>query len=65
MLSTQLELNLWDESEQASIAPEAADLDHLWLELEQLIAGLPHEQRLQTAGKGIEQIAEVFSLRYD
>jgi len=23
------------------------------------------EQRLQTAGKGIEQIAEVFALRYD
>jgi len=63
MQATQLELKLWDDLERASAMPETADLDHLWAELEQFISGLPHERQLHTAGKAIEQIAEVFALR--
>ncbi len=65
MRTTQLQLNLWDDLEQATVAPETADIAQLWTELEQFIAGLPLELRLQTAGKAIEQIAEVFALRSD
>ena len=65
MQATQLELNLWDELEQAAAEPEQVDLNLLWKELEQLLAGLPHEQKLHTAGKAIEQIAEGFALRSD
>lgn len=35
----------------------------LWQELEEALGLLPLEQRLQTAGKAIEQIVEVFALR--
>jgi len=63
MQATQLELALWDDLERASAMPETVDLDHLWAELEQLLERLPHEQQLHTAGKAIEQIAEVFALR--
>jgi len=65
MQTTQLELSLWDNLEQASATAETADLDHLWQELEAAIGLLPHEQRLQTAGKAITQIVEVFALRCD
>ncbi len=65
MQTTQLELSLWNNLEQASTTPETADLSHLWQELEAAIVPLPHEQRLQTAGKAIAQIVEVFALRSD
>jgi len=65
MRTTQLELNLWDELEEASTTPETVDLVHLWQELETALALLPHEQRLPMAGKAIEQIAEVFALHSD
>ncbi|CAA9562836.1 hypothetical protein AVDCRST_MAG81-792 [uncultured Synechococcales cyanobacterium] len=65
MQTTQLELSLWENLEQAAATPETTDLDHLWQELEAAIGPLPHEQRLQTAGKAIAQIVEVFALRCD
>jgi len=65
MQTTQLELSLWDNLEQASATAETTDLDHLWQELEAAIGLLPHEQRLQTAGKAITQIVEVFAFRCD
>jgi len=65
MQATQLELKLWDDLEQASATAEAADLDHLWQELETALGPLPSEQRLHMAGKAIEQIVEVFALRSD
>jgi len=65
MPATQLELSLWDNLEQASATPETANITQLWGELEQFIAELPHEQRLQAAGKAIAQIVEVFALRCD
>ncbi|CAA9329506.1 hypothetical protein AVDCRST_MAG94-1823 [uncultured Leptolyngbya sp.] len=65
MQTTQLELSLWDNLEQASATPETADLAHLWQELEEAIGPLPHEQRLQTAGKAIAKIVEVFASRSD
>ncbi len=63
MEATQLELSLWDNLKQASATPKTADLAHLWQELEEAIVPLPHEQRLQTAGKAIARIGEVFALR--
>jgi ATP-dependent Clp protease ATP-binding subunit ClpA len=65
MQTTQLELSLWDNLEQASATAETADLDHLWQELEAAISLLPHEHRLQTDGKVITQIVKVFALRCD
>lgn len=65
MPTTQLQLNLWDELEQATAAPESADISHLWAQLEQSVTELPGELKLHTAGKAIAQIAEVFALRSD
>jgi len=65
MQATQLELTLWDNLQQTSATPEAADLLHLCQELEAAIGPLPQEHRLQTAGKVIAQIVEVFALRCD
>ncbi|HEY9845825.1 MAG TPA: hypothetical protein V6D03_06460 [Candidatus Caenarcaniphilales bacterium] len=65
MQTTQLELKLWSELEEASTTPEAADLVHLWQELETALGELPQEQRLPIAGKAIAQIVEVFALRCD
>jgi len=65
MQTTQLELSLWENLEQASATAETADLDHLWQKLEAAIGPLPQEQRLQIAGKAIAQIVEVFALRSD
>jgi len=65
MQTTQLELKLWHNLEEASATAETADLDHLWQELETALGPLPSEQRLQMAGKAIEQIVEVFTLRSD
>jgi len=65
MQTTQLELKLWHDLEQASATAETADLDHLWQELEVALRPLPSEQRLHMAGKAIEQIVEVFALRSD
>jgi len=65
MQTTQLELKLWHDLEQASATAETADLDHLWQELEAALMPLPSEQRLHMSGKAIEQLAEVFALRSD
>jgi len=65
MQTTQLELKLWHDLEQASATAETADLDHLWQELEVALMPLPSEQRLHMAGKAIEQIVAVFALRSD
>jgi len=62
MQAIQLGLKLWDDLGRASAMPEAADLDHLWAELKQINAGLANEPKLKTAGKAIEQIAEVLGL---
>ncbi len=65
MQATQLELKLWEDLEKASVTPATVDLVQLWQELEAALGLLPHEQRLQTAGKAIAQIVEVFALRSD
>jgi len=57
MPTTQLELKLWEDLEEAAITPETADLVHLWQELEAVLASLSQEQKLPMAGKAIEQIA--------
>lgn len=65
MQSTQLELNLWDNLEEAAAAPESANLDALWQQLEAAIAPLPQQFQLHTAALGILKIVQIYASRSD
>ncbi|WP_250126530.1 hypothetical protein [Chroococcidiopsis sp. CCMEE 29] len=59
----QLELDLWQELEQAAAVPQLADLKQLCTLLEQAIAQLPQSQQLAAAGDAIGQIAQIYARR--
>ncbi len=61
----QLELNLWDNLEQAAAAPESANFDDLWQHLEAAIAPLPQQLKLHTAAEGILKIVQIYASRSD
>lgn len=61
----QLELNLWDNLEEAAAAPESANFNDLWQQLEATIAPLPQQLQLQTAAEGILKIAQIYASRSD
>ncbi len=61
----QLELNLWDNLEEAAAAPESANFNDLWQQLEAAIAPLPQQFQLQTAAEGILKIVQIYASRSD
>lgn len=63
MESHPLELELWQELEEATQAPRFVNFDLLWSMLLEVIQPLPQAQQLAIAGHAIEQMAEVIRLR--
>ncbi len=61
----QLELNLWENLEEAAAAPDSANLDALWQQLEAAIAPLPQQLQLHTAAEGILKIVQIYASRSD
>ncbi len=59
----QLELDLWEALKSASYLPEAADLQQLWVSLEQTLAPLKTQAQLRVAGDAIAQFAGIVSER--
>jgi hypothetical protein len=62
-IAKQLELNLWQDLKSAAIDPQVADLQQLWLELEQVIEQTDSSQQLRVAADAIASIVEVYVLR--
>lgn len=65
MQESQLELNLWQEIEEAAAAPLAANLTSLWQALAEAITPLPQQLQLETAAEGILRITQVYASRSD
>jgi len=61
----QLELNLWDNLEEAAAAPESANFNDLWQQLEAAIAPLPQHLQLHTAAECILKIVQIYASRSD
>ena len=59
----QLELDLWQQLEEAENFPEETDVVQLCLGLEALMTQVPIEQQLATAASALLQIVEIFGLR--
>jgi hypothetical protein len=65
LTSTQLQLNLWQQLQQAQTEPQATDWRQLCLAFDEAIDRTPVGQRLATAADAIEQMADVFAARAD
>ena len=63
MTAVQLQLNLWQQLEQAQASPEATDWQQLCLAFDEAINLTPVELRLATAADAIEQMADVLLAR--
>lgn len=63
MQGTQLELSFEAAVQAAMEKPETASLEALWMELEQLLTGLPDGVQLQVAGQAISQVADVLEAK--
>ena len=63
MTAVQLQLNLWQQLEQAQASPEATDWRQLCLAFDEAIDLTPVELRLATAADAIEQMADVLLAR--
>ena len=59
----QLQLNLWQQLEQAQAEPQATDWHQLCLAFDEAIDRTPVGQRLATAADAIEQMADVLAAR--
>lgn len=62
-VARQFELSLWRNLKAATSDPEAADLQQLLQDLEQVLGEVQEDQRLRVAGEAIAQIVEVYALR--
>ena len=58
-----VQLSLWDLLESAEQNPSEAELNHIWLKLEDLLGNKDFCAQLQIAGDAIARISEVFSRR--
>ena len=65
MTATQLELELWDQLQQAQQMPEAINLVQMLDAVEAAAAQLPEAERLRFAGDALLQMAEVCAARSD
>jgi hypothetical protein len=63
MAVLQLELNLWQQIQQAQAFPQDANWHQLCLAFDQAIAHTPAHQQLAIAASAIEQLAELFAVR--
>jgi hypothetical protein len=63
MTVVQLQLNLWQQLEQAQAEPQATDWRQLCLAFDEAIDRPPVGQRLATAADAIEQMADVLVAR--
>ena len=63
MTTVQLQLNLWEQLEQAQASPEATDWRQLCLAFDEAIELTPVELRLATAADAIEQMADLLLAR--
>lgn len=61
----QTEANLWQELNDAVAAPQFANLKRLCELLDWAIAHVPEAQQLEAAGRAIEQMAEIYALRFN
>lgn len=61
-VARQFELSLWRNLKAATSDPEAADLQQLLQDLEQVLGEVQEDQRLRVAGEAIAQIVEVYAL---
>ena len=60
----QTEIDLWQELNDALAAPQLANLKRLCELLDWAIAQLPENQQLEVAGQAIEQMVEIYALRF-
>jgi hypothetical protein len=63
MTVIQLQLNLWQQLQQAQTQPQATDWRQLCLAFDEVIALTPVHRQLATAADAIEQMAEVLAAR--
>lgn len=61
----QTDTDLWQELRDGVAMPQAANLKRLCGLLDCVIARLPQDQQLRVAGKVIEQMAEIYALRFN
>jgi hypothetical protein len=65
MFIQQTAANLWQELKDALALPQTANLTRLGELLDWAIAQVPEDQQLEVAGQAIEQMAEIYKLRFD
>jgi hypothetical protein len=65
MAIQQTEANLWQELRDGIAMPQATNLKRLCELLDWAIAQLPENQQLEVAGWAIEQMAEIYTLRFN
>lgn len=65
MAMQQTATDLWQELKDGMALPQAADLKRLCELLDWAIAQLPENQQLEVAGRAIEQMAEIYALRFN
>ncbi|MDX2240025.1 MAG: hypothetical protein NW224_05005 [Leptolyngbyaceae cyanobacterium bins.302] len=61
----QAATDLWQELKDGVAMPQTANLKRLCELLDWVIAQLPENQQLEVAGQAIEQIAEIYALRFN
>jgi hypothetical protein len=65
MAMQQMTIDLWQELKHGLAAPQSANLKQLCELLDWAIAQLPENQQLEVAGQAIEQMAEIYALRFN
>lgn len=61
----QMTIDLWQELKYGLATPQSANLNRLCELLDWAIAQLPENQHLEVAGQAIEQMAEIYALRFN
>jgi len=61
----QTATDFWQELQEGTTTPQAANLRRLCELLDWVIAHLPEAQQLEAAGRAIEQMAEIYALRFN
>lgn len=64
-MSIQAEIDLWQELRDGISMPQSANLKRLCELLDWAIAQLSENQQLEVAGRAIEQMAEIYALRFN
>lgn len=59
------ETDFWQELKNGVATPQSANLRRLWELLDWVLAQLPQDRHLSVAGSAIEQMAEIYMLRFN